>query len=161
MKKTLALLLALIMLFSFAACGGKQPANNTDNNAAVPENTANAENNTNNTDGYRWIIAEIGENTCGIVGQVNPNTISLTNPETGHNLKINPTVREADMVNLFMNYQYYDVAVPVDLMEEWNEYVTTMPETKYQETVCSIEADMGNAINIANGISGYTYTLSN
>ena len=118
-------------------------------------------NNTNNTDGYRWIIAEIGENTCGIVGQVNPNTISLTNPDTGHNLKINPTVRQADMVNLFMNYQYYDAAVPVDLMEEWNEYITTMPETKYQETVCSIEADVVNRINIANGISGYTYTLSN
>lgn len=115
-------------------------------------------NNTNNTDGYRWIVSEIGENTCGIVAQVNPNRTSLTNPETGHNLRINPTRQEADMVNLFMNYQYYGVAVPVDLMEEWNEYITTMPETKYQETVCSIEADMVNRINIMNGV---TYTLSN
>ena len=50
MKKTLALLLALVMLFSFAACGGTQPANNTENNTVVPENTANTENNTNNTE---------------------------------------------------------------------------------------------------------------
>ena len=48
MKKIIALLLVLAMLLSFAACGGNQPANNAENNTAVPDNTANAENNTNN-----------------------------------------------------------------------------------------------------------------
>ena len=49
MKKTIALLLALVMLFSFAACGEKQPANNTENNTVAPENTTNTENSAENT----------------------------------------------------------------------------------------------------------------
>ena len=121
-------------------------------------------NNTNNTDGYRWIVAEIGENTCGIVAQVNPNRTSLTNPETGHDLRINPTREEADTADSFINYQYYNVEVPESLMNAFIEYRRRMSGTKYEETACSVEQDMVNRINMTNGVDNsvvYTYTPSN
>ena len=63
MKKVLAMILVLCMVFGLAACGGgSTPANNTANNVAAPANNANNANNASNNTEVKLTRGEVNIN---------------------------------------------------------------------------------------------------